>query len=122
MHMSQRQKVPTAAKTVLWSARLLTIAILCFWGFFIVAHLIGDAGASTRPLKFHDYASLGFMVASLVGLGLALKRERLGSTVALIAVLIGAVFNRRILLFPAALIPMAAVLFLIHSRLWRGER
>jgi len=57
------------------------------------------------------------MIASLCGLATALKWERSGATLALIAVAIGAVLNWKVLLFPAILIPVAAVLFLVHSHL-----
>lgn len=112
----------TAARTVLWGARLLTVAILCFWGFFIVAHLVGDAGAGNRPLTLRDVASLGLMIASVLGLGAALRWERLGAVVSLVAVVMGAVLNWRVLLFPATLIPMTAVLFLFSSYLRPVQR
>ena len=106
-----------SATTVLWSARMLTLAILCLWGFFMVAHVLGDAEGSSHALNMNDYASLVLMVASVVGLGLALKWERLGATMAIAAVAVGAVFNWRVLVFPPALIPIAAVLFLFYAYL-----
>jgi hypothetical protein len=106
-----------ASPALLWGARILTIVILSFWGFFIVAHLFGDAGASSRALTPNDYGSLFAMVASLLGLGLSFKWERFGATITIIAVAIGAVLNWKVLLFPGTLIPIAAVLFLWHSYL-----
>lgn len=120
MELLHAPKRRVAGQAVLWVARLLTIFILGVWGFFLVAHMVGDAGASARPLRFHDYASLMLMIASLLGLGVALKWERLGAAVSLVSVAVGAMFNGKILSFPPALIPLAAALFLIHSCL-RGE-
>lgn len=105
------------AKSVLWAARLLTVMVLGFWGFFLIAHLVGDAGASPRPLTARDIASLGLMIASVFGLGLALKWERNGALLVIVAVVAGAVLNWRVLLFPATLIPSSAALFLIGSHL-----
>lgn len=112
----------TAGRTALGIARLMTVAILSFWGYFIVAHLVGNAGAASRPLVRHDYASFGLMVCSLLGLAIALRRERPGAILTLIAVMLGTLFNWRVLLFPGTLIPMTAVLFLFVSSRRSGNR
>jgi hypothetical protein len=83
------------------------------WGFFIVAHLVGDAGRSSRPLVATDYVSLTTMALSLVGLGMAWKWELRGAILTLVAVLIGAIANSRSLAFPITLIPLTAGLFLL---------
>lgn len=114
-------KMVVVAKSILWTARLLTVVVLGFWGFFLIAHLVGDAGASSRPLTAQDIASLGLMIASVLGLGLALKWERNGALLTIVAVMAGAVFNWRVLLFPATLIPITAVLFLIGVYLRTGK-
>jgi hypothetical protein len=111
---------PTELRTetiIFWAARVLAVIILAFWGFFIVAHLMGTAGEPSRQLTVKDYSIIASMLASLVGLGLACQWERLGATLTLIAVAIGAVLNWRILLFPSMLIPATAVLFLVHAQL-----
>jgi hypothetical protein len=46
---------PTMLPLVRWSARLLSALIVLFWGFFMVAHLVGDAGQASRPLTSNDY-------------------------------------------------------------------
>jgi hypothetical protein len=102
---------------ILWSARVLTCAILLFWLFFIAAHLLGEDGARSRALTVNDYTSLAAMVASLLGLALALKWDRFGAAVTLAAVAIGALVNWKVLLFPPVLIPIAAGLFLVKSLL-----
>ena len=113
---------PIAVTIVLWSARVLTCAILSFWAFFIAAHLLGAAGAASRPLTPADYTSLITMAASLVGLGLALRWSRLGAAITLINVAIGAFVNWRFLLFPATLIPLTAALLLLVSFLQHTAR
>ncbi len=99
----------------------MTAAILSFWGYFMVAHLVGNAGAASRALTLRDYTSLGLMVCSLLGLAVSLRWERPGAIITLIAVTLGALFNWRVLLFPGTLIPMAAVLFLFVSSLRNGK-
>ena len=115
-------KLPIAATIVLWSARILTCAILSFWALFIAAHLVGDAGAPSRPLTLADYASLITLVASLLGLGLALKWSRRGAAITLAAVALGAFVNWRILLFPATLVPITAALHILYSYLQNTMR
>jgi hypothetical protein len=107
----------TSATVILLAARGLTCTILCLWGFFIIAHLVGGEGAASRVLTPRDYEILFTMIVSLCGLAAALKWERSGATLALIAVTIGAVLNWKVLLFPATLIPITATLFLMHSYL-----
>jgi len=53
------------------------------------------------------------MVISLAGLGVAWKWELLGGAMTLGAVLIGAVVNWRAFVSLTALIPLAAILFLL---------
>lgn len=110
-----------AADRVLWSARILTVLVLAVWGFFIAAHLVGDADDSLRPLRAADYVSLSTMVASLLGLAVAWKYPRVGASCTLVAVGLGAAANWRVLLFPPVLIPIAAVLFLVYAFLVRSR-
>ena len=95
-----------------WSARLLSAMILLFWGVLLVAHLVGDAGRSSRPLTAMDYVIFSAMVLSLIGLLIAWKWEFTGALVTITAVLVGAIVNWRVLMFPGTLIPIAAALFL----------
>ena len=106
-------KLPSITMVVRWGARILSALILLFWGYFILAHLVGDEGRSSRPLTTNDYASLTAMVISLIGLGVAWKWELIGAAMTLAAVVIGAVLNWRALASPGALIPLAASLFLL---------
>jgi hypothetical protein len=94
-----------------WTARVLTCLIVLFFGFFLVAHLIGDEGRPSRPLNWSDYVILTTLVVSLVGLLLAWKWERLGAAIALIAIMICAAVNWRVLIFPGTLIPLTALLY-----------
>lgn len=94
------------------SARVLTGLIVLFFGFFLVAHLIGNEGGPSRPLNSNDYLILVTLVLSLVGLLLALKREFTGAVITLIAILVCAAVNWKILVSPGALIPLTALLYL----------
>ena len=114
--------VPVAATVVRWSARLLSVVILLFWGFLLVAHLFGEAGRASRPLTSADYILLAVMILSLVGLLLSWKWEFNGAVMTLVAVLIGAIVNWRVLIFPGTLIPVAAVLFVASWWLARATR
>ena len=102
---------------VRWVARVFSGVIVLFFGFFLVAHLIAEQGQASRPLVWADYVMLATLVTSLVGLLLAWKWEFAGAALALIAILICAVVNWRILASPGALIPLSAVLYLISWRL-----
>jgi hypothetical protein len=106
------QAVPFSATMIRWCARVLTTLILLFWGFFLVAHLVGEEGLSSRPLSWTDYLILASLMASLAGLALAWKWEATGAVVTLLAVAICATANWKVLIFPGALIPIAAVLYL----------
>ena len=96
-----------------WTARILSGLSVLFFGFFLVSHLIGDQGRASRPLVWRDYLILTTLVVSLVGLLLAWKWEFAGAAVALIAFLICAVLNWRVLVSPGVLIPISSVLYLI---------
>jgi hypothetical protein len=102
---------------VRWSARLLSTLIVLFFGFFLIAHLIGDQGRPSRPLVWNDYVILMSIVISLVGLVLAWKWELVGASVTLVAIAVCAAVNWNILVFPGTLIPLTAVLFLCSRRL-----
>jgi hypothetical protein len=104
---------------VRWVARLLSAIIILFWGFFIVAHLVGGGEPPARPLTARDYTGIVAMLGSLTGLAVAWRREFAGGGLALAAVALGATVNWRILLFPAILIPLNALLFLFC---WKGSR
>ena len=112
MLSSTHTNTPPLVRTLRWGARVVSAVILGFFGFFFFAHLVGDAGAPSRALVWQDYASLTLLVASVLGLGVAMKWERLGASITLLCVVAGALLNWRVLMFPATLIPIAAVLYL----------
>jgi hypothetical protein len=116
----ERSSPPSMATALRWSARILSALILLLWSFFIVAHLAGDEGRSSRPLTTSDYTSLTVIAISLAGLGVAWKWERIGAVLTLSAVSIGAIANWKSLAFPISLIPLTAFLFLLSG--WRGRR
>lgn len=107
---------------VRWSARALTGLIVLFFGFFLIAHLLGDQGQSSRPLLWNDYIILTTLVIALVGLVLAWKWELAGPAITLIAILICAAVNWKVLVFPGAVIPITAVLYLLASFLGLSTR
>jgi len=94
-----------------WTARVFTCLIVLFFGLFLVAHWIGDEGRPSRPLNSSDYVILTTLVVSLVGLLLAWKWERPGAAIALIAIMICAAVNWKVLIFPGTLIPFTALLY-----------
>ena len=94
-----------------WTARVLTCLIVLFYGFFLVAHVVGDADRSSRPLNWSDYVILTTLIVSLVGLLLAWKWERAGATITLIAIILCALANWKVLIFPGTLIPLTALLY-----------
>lgn len=100
-----------------WSARVLSGLIVLFYGFFLVAHLVGDQGGPSRPLVWNDYVILVTLVLSLVGLLVAWRWELAGAAITLIGIAVCAAVNWRVLVFPGALIPVAALLYLLSWRL-----
>jgi hypothetical protein len=107
---------------VRWGARILSVPILLFWGWFLIAHLVGDAARPSRPLVPSDTVLLAAVVVSLVGLAVAWKWELLGGTLTLAAVAVGGFINWQVLVFPYALIWVAALLFLACGWLSRARR
>ena len=101
----------SVATIIKWTARILTCLLVLFFGFFLVAHLTGDAGRPTRPLNWSDYVILATLVVSLVGLLLAWKWARLGATITLLAIATCAAVNWQVLIFPGTLIPLTALLY-----------
>ena len=112
--------LPPLNTALRWSARLLSALLLLFWGYFIVANLVGEAERASRPLNINDYFMLTTMMLSLVGLGVAWKWELTGGLLTLGAVLLGALVNWRVLVFPGTLIPLTACLFLLSW--WTSRR
>jgi hypothetical protein len=118
MHDARRR----AATAVRWSARLLSGAILLFWGLFLVAHVIGGEGSPSRPLALEDYLILATLVASLAGLALAWRWEAAGAAITLVAAAGCAAVNWKVLVFPGTLIPVTGLLFLISWWAVGGSR
>ena len=105
-----------------WTARILSGLVVLFFGFFLLAHLIGAQGQASRPLVWSDYAILATLVVSLLSLLLAWKWELAGSAIALITILACAVLNWRVLVFPGAFIPVSALLYLLSWWTCRTSR
>jgi hypothetical protein len=103
-----------------WTARILTCLIVLFFGFFLVAHLFGEQVRPSRPLVWQDYVILITLVVSLAGLLLAWKWEKLGAAIAIVAIMICAVMNWKVLIFPGTLIPLTALLYSLSS--WLRHR
>jgi hypothetical protein len=120
MQTNQPLRIAPSVTFLRWGARLLSSLILLFWGWFLLAHLFGEAGQSSRPLTTPDYVGLTALLVSLVGLAVAWKDELVGGALTLAAVGIGAFINWRVLAFPATLIPVAAVGFLACWWMSRG--
>lgn len=102
-----------------WVARILSAALLLFWGFFLTAHVLGDAGDPSRSLTRGDYVIVGGLLVSLVGLAVAWRWEAAGAITALLGVAVGAATNWKVLIFPGVLIPITALLFI--TSWWLGR-
>ncbi len=117
------QNVTSSLPTILrWGARVLGGVIVLFWGFFLLAHLFGDAGSPSRPLVWTDYLSLGAIIVAVIGLAVAWKWELLGAVISLIAFGVVAAVNWRVAIFPGTLIPITALLFLASWWLHRSPQ
>lgn len=101
-----------------WIARILSVLILLFWGYFILAHIYGDTEQATRSLTPNDYAQLATMLLWLLGLAVAWRWELVGSLAALTGALIGGLLNpNAVALIVVPAIP--ALMFLFCW--WRGS-
>jgi hypothetical protein len=118
-HETGAAMIRRGAVEIHWAARLLSLAVLAFWGAMLFGHLTGDAGRPSRPLGWQDFAMLGGTITALAGLAAAWKWERVGAVTSLVATGATALLNWRVLAFPATLIPISALLFLISGRLRR---
>lgn len=123
--MQTTQPLKTAATVVRWGARLLSAGILLFWGWFLIAHLVAHlAGEGALPSRLvsSDTVVLTAVVVSLVGLAVAWKWELAGGAMTLAAVLIGALFNWRVVgvTSPYILIPFTAAMFVTCWWMNRG--
>ncbi|HMO64939.1 MAG TPA: hypothetical protein PKE47_06910 [Verrucomicrobiota bacterium] len=108
------------ASALRWTARSLSLLVLAFWGFFLAAHLLGDAGQSSRPLAVRDAAQIAAMLLGLAGLALAWRYELAGAVVTLASAAVAACLNPRAMTGLAALPLVAALLFLIAWRIGRA--
>ena len=122
MQTTRPHGISLALPVVRWGARILSVAILLFWGWFLIAHLFGEEGHPSRPLVWQDSAILTTVVVSLVGLAVAWKWELQGGALTLAAVSTCAVLNWGVLTFPGTLIPVAAVMFLTCWWMSRAPR
>lgn len=120
MDDSSTSTLPTGAKVTRWAARIFSALILLFWGFFIVASLLGDGEEASRPLNASDYIGLITMGAWLVGLAVAWKWEFVGGMTTLVAFVIAVAANPNVLTFPFLIIPITAALFLASWWMHRG--
>lgn len=102
--------------------RALSVFVLLFWGYFIVAHLV--AGAGHLPVVGLNQDSLLFsmMLLWLVGLAVAWRWEFVGAAVTLTAVLIAALMNPRAVGGLNVLPPITALLFLFCWWMSRASR
>ena len=111
-----------AAIIVRWIARTLSVLILLFWGYFIVAHLFGNAAQSSRLLTASDTVQFSMVLLWLVGLAIAWRWELIGAIVTLAAVLVSALINPGAVAGPGMLPPINALLFLFCWWLSRPSR
>ena len=68
------------SKTFLWAARVWGTLILAFVSFFLVASLFGEWGQGLRDFR-ELLVFLTFPCSTVIGLGVALRREGLGGLI-----------------------------------------
>lgn len=101
-----------------WTARIMSLAIILFWGFFILMYTFGPE--RSLPKNLPDAIAFTAMLVTLASLAAAWKWERAGSLIALAAVLVQGIINWKIFLAPSILMPITALLFLICG--WLSNR
>lgn len=115
-------ELPSIVSAVRWSARLLSILILFFWGFFLVAHVMGDDAKVDNSFFWRDIIALTALLTSIGGLLVAWKWEFSGAAFTILAVLVGAIINPYVLVFPGTMIPITAALFLSCWWMTKNEK
>ena len=106
-----------AGKVLHWAARILSVPIVLIWGFLVIAYAFGSERSVPSALK--DAIPYVAMIVSFLALAISWKWELVGSLVALVAVIVGAVYNLRGFFSLNLIIPFNAVLFLLS---WRFNR
>ena len=101
------------SKVIRWVARVLSALIILFWGFMIVADVVGGWNSQGPPLTMNDNLKLILMGIYLIGLVIAWKWEVAGATVVLVAFAGNAILGIDIFSFPLILVPITACLFLL---------
>jgi hypothetical protein len=112
----------SAVIVVRWVARVISVPVLLYCGFFLVANLIGVNEAPSLPRNMSDFIGLTALVVSLAGLAVAWKWEVAGAAATLVVVLIGIVINPIGIVSLLALIPVDALLFLAAGWMSRTGR
>ena len=74
----------TAAQIARWFARCVSILVLLFFGFFILAHVFGDGEEGGNPLVASDYVMFAAMGAFLIGLIVGWFKEQVGGVMVLL--------------------------------------
>lgn len=121
MQITRPLEISAAAPLVRWGARLLSAAILLFWGWFIIAHLFSEEGPVARG-HAADYIGLTAMGIALLGLAVAWKWELIGAIMALGGYGILGLVNWRALGGPYILWPITAILLLSSWWLHRAAQ
>ena len=121
--MNTSDKVLLSATVCRWTARILSVLIILFWGFFITAGIVASIQGHPNGSLHSMHERLGFalMLAWLLGLALAWKWEFAGATLTLAAILTQAFFiNPRVLDSLGMLPPITALLFVFCW--WLGRQ
>lgn len=103
-------------------ARTLSMLIILLWGYFIVAHLFGSAGQSSRPLTASDYVQFSMVLLWLVGLAIAWRWELAGAVVTLTAAMVAGLINPKAVTGWGMLPAVTAMLFLFCWWVSRASR
>ena len=116
--MKTRSILSGTSPTVLrWFARIVSVGVIIFWGFFALLHMIGGEQSSGQPLSTEDVLLFVLMGSWLAGLAIAWKWERVGGFIVVIAYGLSIVINPMMLSFPFLLIPLAGLSFVLASLL-----
>ncbi|ETN94487.1 DUF7670 domain-containing protein [Zhouia amylolytica] len=107
-------------KTILWLARISAALVIAFILFFLLTHLSNQGNTDNHAIPTKDiFAFILFPIGTLLGLIVCFIRERTGSIIALMSMIILMIIRpdlvSNLLLLSLAFIP--GVLFLIHSLL-----
>lgn len=100
-----------------WTARILSVPVICVWAFFIIAYAIGPE--RSLPGNASDFIAYVAMITTIIALAVAWRWELAGSILSLAAAAVAAAVHPHSFWSATIIMPINAFLFLLSWGLSR---